>query len=270
MQRFGEAINRQTRAPPSNQQRISNEDILGPRPMSVASGYTPAPEGQARGRLSSVAEKDAAEEDEEDEDDDFQEDDRQIDAQISAAISRNLQNSRARASSSSMPPPPRPSGRAPAASDGASSHFQALKEEKRMLAQQARALGTSRGAASSQGAGATITTNLTKQRHPWSDHDCQVLLELINTRQAGWSIMETSDKDRFEHPRNQQAYRDKARNMKVDYLMTNAVLPPNFNLVALGKKEIERLLSYGKNPYRREEDLDDEGNAINTEKRIVP
>jgi hypothetical protein len=73
------------------------------------------------------------------------------------------------------------------------------------------------------------------------------------------------ESERFQHPRNQQAYRDKARNLKVDFLSTNAVLPPGFDLVALGTKEVRLLQARGKNPFRRERDLDDEGNAINTE-----
>ena len=51
--------------------------------------------------------------------------------------------------------------------------------------------------------------------------------------------------------------------MKVDYLITDAVLPPCFDLVALGSKEKARLIAMGKNPNRREGDIDDEGNPIN-------
>lgn len=53
--------------------------------------------------------------------------------------------------------------------------------------------------------------------------------------------------------------------MKVDFLLLDVVLPPGFNLVALGKKEIDRVKGLGKNPYRREEDLDEDGEPINTE-----
>lgn len=47
--------------------------------------------------------------------------------------------------------------------------------------------------------------------------------------------------------------------------MTDVVLPPCFDLVALGKKEIDRLIGLGKNPYRREADVDENGFAIGTE-----
>ncbi|KAF7544183.1 hypothetical protein G7046_g9836 [Stylonectria norvegica] len=77
--------------------------------------------------------------------------------------------------------------------------------------------------------------------------------------------MEQQDSHRFQYARNQQAYRDKARNMKVDYLIADAVLPPCFDLVALGKKEITRLISLGKNPHRKEKDIDANGRAVGTE-----
>lgn len=133
-------------------------------------------------------------------------------------------------------------------------NFAALKEEKRLISQQARQERLER------------SPNAFKQRHVWSDHDCLLLLELVRERQAGWATIEHLDNDRFEHPRNQQAYRDKARNMKVDYIMTNSILPPCFDQVALGRKEIAKLESLGKNPFRKESDIDPEtGRAINTE-----
>lgn len=103
-----------------------------------------------------------------------------------------------------------------------------------------------------------------RQRQPWTDHDSAVLLEVIRDRQAAWATIERLDNDRFEYPRNQQAYRDKARNMKVDCLMTDAILPPCFDLIALGKKEIDKLESCGKNPDRKEADIVD-GKPIFTE-----
>ncbi|KAH7176571.1 hypothetical protein EDB81DRAFT_773016 [Dactylonectria macrodidyma] len=109
------------------------------------------------------------------------------------------------------------------------------------------------------------TITFAKQRHVWSHHDTMLLIQLIRDRHAAWSAIERYDNDKFEHPRNQQAYRDKARNMKVDYLMTDAIMPPRFDLVALGKKETDRLMSLGKNPARKEADVDAHGRATNTE-----
>lgn len=132
-------------------------------------------------------------------------------------------------------------------------NFTALKEEKRLILQQARL---------------NQKSPPFKQRHVWSDKDSLLLLRLVRDRQAAWSTIEGKDNHLFEHPRNQQAYRDKARNMKVDYLMTDAILPPCFDLVALGKKEIARLQALGKNPYRRESEIDVvTRRAINTEFR---
>lgn len=129
------------------------------------------------------------------------------------------------------------------------SQFAALKEEKRLLTQAVRA----------------SYPESPKQRVAWSDADCTTLVELIGTRQAAWSAIESCDNAMFEHPRDQQAYRDKARNLKVDYLLTNAVLPPSFDLVTLGKKEIARLIKYGKNPFRKEKHISEDGNPIKTE-----
>ena len=154
-----------------------------------------------------------------------------------------------------MGPPPRPSlptGAPSSSAPASSSHLDAIREEKRRLAQQHRAEA------------AASTPWPSKQRHFWTDHDTNLLIQLIRKREAGWSIIEREDNHLFERPRHQQAYRDKARNLKVDYLMTDAVLPPSFDLVNLGKKEINRLCSFGKNPFRREKDVED-GKAINTE-----
>lgn len=76
--------------------------------------------------------------------------------------------------------------------------------------------------------------------------------------------MDRQDGGLFEIPRNAQAYRDRARNMKVDYLITDAVLPRGFDLVSLSKKEIDRLRKMGKNHERKESDVDRHGRPINT------
>ncbi|RGP77443.1 hypothetical protein FLONG3_4448 [Fusarium longipes] len=104
-----------------------------------------------------------------------------------------------------------------------------------------------------------------RQRVSWSDHDTQLLLDFIQEHGARWSTIENIGKDHFEHPRNQQAYRDRARNLKTEILIADALLPPNFNDVALGNKEIVKVKTVGKNPYRKEEDIDANGNPINTE-----
>lgn len=105
-----------------------------------------------------------------------------------------------------------------------------------------------------------------QQRRAWDDEDCALLIDLIRIYRAAWSSIERSeDSQGFHYPRNQQAYRDKARNMKVDFLITDSILPPCFDHVALGKKEVERLISLGKNPSRREADVDAFGDPTNTD-----
>jgi len=47
--------------------------------------------------------------------------------------------------------------------------------------------------------------------------------------------------------------------------MTDSVLPPGFDLVILGKKEMDRVRGVGKNPNRHERDIDEDGIPLNTE-----
>jgi hypothetical protein len=103
-----------------------------------------------------------------------------------------------------------------------------------------------------------------RQRHIWSDKDTKRLIELVGEKNAAWSIIEREHDHEFDHPRNQQAYRDKARNLKVDFLIMDTVLPPAFDLVTLGRKEVEKVLSLGKNPYRKEAEVEN-GVALNTD-----
>ncbi|KAJ6784266.1 hypothetical protein PWT90_03907 [Aphanocladium album] len=104
------------------------------------------------------------------------------------------------------------------------------------------------------------------QRHRWSDHDSQVLIRSIERHFCKWSAIEKQDNHLFERPRDQQAYRDRARNMKVDFLINDVRLPPCFNLVIISAKEKLRIIGLGKNPYRTEADVDMvTGRVINTE-----
>ncbi|PTB70520.1 hypothetical protein BBK36DRAFT_1108703 [Trichoderma citrinoviride] len=101
-------------------------------------------------------------------------------------------------------------------------------------------------------------------RHPWSERDSNTLIALIAKRAASWADIDRFDNAKFEHLRNAQAYRDKARNLKVDFLISDAPLPRGFDQVALSRKEIEKVVNTGKNPYRRERDIDDRGRPTNT------
>lgn len=109
-----------------------------------------------------------------------------------------------------------------------------------------------------------LVQNPHQRRQAWTDSDSLVLLELIRDYDAKWSVMERHN-HRFQYARNQQAYRDRARNLKVDYLITDRVLPPGFDKVALGKKEITKVMEAGKNPFRLEYEIGGDGRAVNTE-----
>ncbi|KAK1252605.1 hypothetical protein MKX08_003792 [Trichoderma sp. CBMAI-0020] len=104
-----------------------------------------------------------------------------------------------------------------------------------------------------------------KRRKNWSERDSNTLIGLVASRAAGWADMEKEDSNQFELPRNAQAYRDRARNMKVDFLISDAVLPRGFDLVTFSKKEIDRVQKLGKNPDRMEADVDRDGRPINTQ-----
>ncbi|GAO14553.1 hypothetical protein UVI_02032640 [Ustilaginoidea virens] len=106
-----------------------------------------------------------------------------------------------------------------------------------------------------------------KYRHRWPLHDTERLIRLVNTEKASWRRIEARHGHEFCHRRNHQAFRDKARNLKVDFLLTDRVLPPYFDNVALGGKEISKLKASGKNPFRQEADLDSHGRPINTSYR---
>jgi hypothetical protein len=74
----------------------------------------------------------------------------------------------------------------------------------------------------------------------------------------------------FQIYRNQQAIRDKARNLKKGYLCADAILPNGFDYVYLSKKERDDVIASGHNPERREEDIDEDGHVINNLWRESP
>ncbi|KAI0886098.1 uncharacterized protein GGS22DRAFT_159878 [Annulohypoxylon maeteangense] len=106
---------------------------------------------------------------------------------------------------------------------------------------------------------ANHSTKPRQTRTPWSAYDTSRLVDLIAdpSLNCSWSAMEKAGG--FEHPRNQQALRDKARGLKVWYLEGDRILPPGFDQVALGQKEKDSVIKCGRNPNRREDDLDETG-----------
>ncbi|KAK4247819.1 hypothetical protein C7999DRAFT_14214 [Corynascus novoguineensis] len=105
-------------------------------------------------------------------------------------------------------------------------------------------------------------------RSSWVSRDVKLLVKAVNTYQCKWSTIEKEIKAGtipFERPRDQQALRDKARLLKQDFLKADMVLPRGFDLVVLGKKEREAVKAVGRNPDRKEADIDENGQPINTQ-----
>ncbi|KAI1109641.1 hypothetical protein F5Y14DRAFT_20783 [Nemania sp. NC0429] len=98
-------------------------------------------------------------------------------------------------------------------------------------------------------------------REKWSDVDTDQLIDFIANESLGcsWSRMEEEGEKLFQTKRNQQAIRDKARNLKKGYLRADAILPSGFDLVRLGKKERDDVIAAGRNPDRMEDDIDEQG-----------
>ncbi|OIW30504.1 hypothetical protein CONLIGDRAFT_281864 [Coniochaeta ligniaria NRRL 30616] len=106
-----------------------------------------------------------------------------------------------------------------------------------------------------------------QSRTPWSRNDCKALIRAVDVYKAKWSLMAQEIAKGvipFEHPRDQQALRDKARLLKQDMLKADACLSPGFDLVVLGKKERQAVIACGKNPDRKEADIDDDDQPTNT------
>ena len=220
--------------------------------------------------------------DEDDEEDDpFQTDTRPVNESRSRELQakrqrRGLTNNRPPPPSSSMRPPPAatspphasPYSPLPPVSSAQADFLENVKLRKAETVARAKARQASSSFSSqvpSSSAYTIIHPSPVKQRVAWSNRDAETLIRLVMETRAAWSCIEKEHGDEFEHRRNQQAYRDKARNMKVDFLITDALLPACFDQVVLGKKEVSRLVSLGKNPYRRESDRDEHGRAVNTE-----
>ncbi|KAI2632774.1 hypothetical protein GGS21DRAFT_521270 [Xylaria nigripes] len=100
-------------------------------------------------------------------------------------------------------------------------------------------------------------------REKWSDVDTDRLLDLIAdpSLSCSWSVMEKEAA--FQCPRNQQAIRDKARNLKKGYLCADAILPSGFDNVYLSKKERDEVIASGRNPDRMEDDINKDGHVTN-------
>ncbi|RYP77777.1 hypothetical protein DL771_000874 [Monosporascus sp. 5C6A] len=100
-----------------------------------------------------------------------------------------------------------------------------------------------------------------QSRIPWSAEDTDLLIKLIAKHRCSWSAI--AEEGGFEVARDQQAVRDRARNLKVLFLQGDKALPACFDMVALGQKERNTVIRVGRNPDRKERDLDRDNNVIN-------
>ncbi|KAH9888632.1 hypothetical protein F4778DRAFT_400647 [Xylariomycetidae sp. FL2044] len=108
----------------------------------------------------------------------------------------------------------------------------------------------------------TGTKRAPQVRVGWSDEETQRLLDLIADPSMGCSWARMEKAGGFETFRNQQSLRDRARNLKVLYLQGDKILPTNFDLIALGQKERNAVMKADRNPDRKENDVDDDGQII--------
>ncbi|KAF1352456.1 hypothetical protein BDV97DRAFT_349499 [Delphinella strobiligena] len=79
-----------------------------------------------------------------------------------------------------------------------------------------------------------------RQRKPWEDQEVEQLIALIGEYGCSWSLLLKMDHENILADRTQGDLKDKARNIKCDYLIAGWELPPNFERVALDRKAIWR------------------------------
>lgn len=98
-------------------------------------------------------------------------------------------------------------------------------------------------------------------RYAWSARDSNQLIKLMAKHCCSWAAI--AKEGGFEVQRNQQAVRDHARILKVQFLKGDSLLPAFFDNVALGEKERQAIINIGRNPDRKEHDVDENGNITN-------
>ncbi|SLM38425.1 Homeodomain-like [Lasallia pustulata] len=109
-----------------------------------------------------------------------------------------------------------------------------------------------------------------QRRNAWSEEETEALLEYIETIGTSYAQILSTDRKGGEvlQSRDQVGLKDKARNMKMDFLKANVDMPTNFERIPLSKLQVERLrglgISYNEATGRRgyaveDEDESDEG-----------
>ncbi|KAI4251409.1 MAG: hypothetical protein L6R42_008399 [Xanthoria sp. 1 TBL-2021] len=89
----------------------------------------------------------------------------------------------------------------------------------------------------------------TQTRKPWSEEEINRLQELINEHGLSWSALKKMDALHVDGPvledRDQVALKDKARNMKLDYLKVSRWLPRKFRDIPLNAAMVAKLTDMG-------------------------
>ncbi|MCJ1393472.1 hypothetical protein MMC18_006347 [Xylographa bjoerkii] len=84
-----------------------------------------------------------------------------------------------------------------------------------------------------------------QKRKAWTDEETEVFIDLVGEYGISWSLLKKMDEHSVLIHRDQTALRDKARNMKVDFLTSNVTLPLNFELIPLKQADWDKLASQG-------------------------
>ncbi|KAI9819253.1 MAG: hypothetical protein M1827_007409 [Pycnora praestabilis] len=87
-------------------------------------------------------------------------------------------------------------------------------------------------------------------RHPWSEEATNRFVEVIEEFGTSWSKIAKLGEPLFEG-RDQVGLKDKARNLKVDFLKSQTALPINFDLIKLNRNQIQKVQDLGI-PYEQE------------------
>ncbi|MCJ1464648.1 hypothetical protein MMC07_003261 [Pseudocyphellaria aurata] len=82
-------------------------------------------------------------------------------------------------------------------------------------------------------------------RTPWSDEETKTLISLIGDHGISWKLLKEQDNGSILKLRDQVALKDKARNMKFEFLKAGPFLPQNFEYVPLNKMQMDKLRGLG-------------------------
>ncbi|MCJ1397618.1 hypothetical protein MMC11_000814 [Xylographa trunciseda] len=86
---------------------------------------------------------------------------------------------------------------------------------------------------------------IVQKRKAWTNKEMEAFIDLIAEYGISWSLLKQMDHDKVLINRDQTALKDKARNMKVDYLTSKVTLPMHFDLIPLKQADWNKLASRG-------------------------